>query len=244
MIRRASPEARTALQQYLDEVTEALAGTSLDAEEILRDIEDHVEEALEGTHAVEEREMKSVLERLGPPSRWVPADQRGEPTGRVPAWAEDRIPAIAVGAGIVTAVSLATFPWFGPFPLLGAWILSRGGLEIVRKADSNVGVWVWLLYPAPILVSVGLAALVLLVPAGPIAELVGHHGPTRALARTAAGLGVWWMVVGMGVAALTGPIRWLLDPIPLQRRHGHVVALLGVATAATGALFALLLGTA
>lgn len=243
MIRRASPEARTALQRYLDEVTDALAGTSsLDAEEILRDIEDHVEEALEGTHAVGEREMKDVLERLGPPARWVPTDRPREPTGRVPAWAEDRIPAIAITAGFVTAMSLATFPWFGPFPLLGAWVVSRAGLEIVRRVDSHAGAWAWLLYPAPVLVSVGLAALVLLGPAGPVAELVESHGPARALAWTAAGLGVWWIVVGMGVAALTGPVRWLLDPIPVQRRHGHVVAVVGVVTAATGALVALLLG--
>lgn len=242
MIRRASPEARTALQQYLDEVTDALEGTSLDAEEILRDIEDHVEEALEGTHAVGEREMMDVLERLGPPTRWAPADRRAEPTDQVPGWAKDRIPAIAVVAGIVTAVALATFPWFGPLPLLGAWVVSRGGLEIVRRVDSDLGVWDWMLYPAPILVSFGLTALVLFGPAGPLSELVGSHGPERALARTAAGLGVWWIVVGMGVAAMTGPVRWLLDPIAVRRRHGHVVALVGVVTAATGGLIALVLG--
>src|SRR5262245_42742041 len=73
-----TPSAEARLAHYLEQVRAALAGSpDVNPDEIVADIQEHVETELRGApKPVSLGDLEGVLDRLGPPSNWLP-------TGRV-----------------------------------------------------------------------------------------------------------------------------------------------------------------
>ena len=71
------PEAQHLLDRYLLQVRTALAGCrSIEPSEVERDILDHVEAEFPGRAGpVSRDELEPILQRLGSPDEWVPAEQ-------------------------------------------------------------------------------------------------------------------------------------------------------------------------
>ena len=80
---RLAPDAQNYLDEYLADIRSAVAGhASLSPDEIEQDVRDHVFAALEDTHGpVTARQLAAVLQRLGPPSEWLPTNR--DPFGSI-----------------------------------------------------------------------------------------------------------------------------------------------------------------
>ena len=110
-------DAQVALSTYLQRVRLSLRGTSVDADEVERDVREHIEEALNGrSDPVPAADLSGVLERLGSPDQWVPDE--GIPLWRrtirrISAGPEDwrlayaSLGLAAVAAGLATAGQIA-----------------------------------------------------------------------------------------------------------------------------------------
>jgi len=77
MMAALTNEAQGQLERYLRQVRSALSGhSSVDALEVERDIRGHIDAELAGKpEPVDSRILSGVLERLGAPDQWVPADE-------------------------------------------------------------------------------------------------------------------------------------------------------------------------
>jgi hypothetical protein len=234
-----TPEARDALESYLEEVRSTLRGGELDVEEVIADIRDHVFEALggNGEEGIDGDGMKAVLRRLGPPSQWL----RGEDlTGwrRAFSPADDRgMMRLAAVVFTVTLVGIGAFPWVGPLILLAAWVLARALVAVAASSGRPLGQWVWLIYPPLLLVGLALAGILLLWPVPLLLDAAGGAGPTvRAWAIVAAGVGGWWIVMGWLIRARPQPLRWLMRPLDVRAPFGVLLAVAGLVLAAGAAL--------
>jgi len=71
-----SPDAKGHLDHYLEQIRMALSGQeSIDADEIERDVLSHIDAELSGeSEPVPAHRLLAVLDRLGEPNEWVPAE--------------------------------------------------------------------------------------------------------------------------------------------------------------------------
>ena len=77
-----TPEAQNALKAYLERVRVSLRGTSMDADEVERDVREHIDEALNGrSEPVSAGNLSGVLERL------LSGDTCPNPVHDMPSWA-------------------------------------------------------------------------------------------------------------------------------------------------------------
>ncbi len=233
------PEASVALELYLEEVRSILRGSTLDVDEVISDIRDHVREAAaaSGSESLTRDEVEAVLDRLGPPSRWMeePSPPDTAPDSN-PATKEQRL---ALGVFGLTFLGLALLPWVGPLALLAAWILARAVDERFRLEGSTMRGWHWLVLPPLVIGAVAAGALLLLGPAVPLIDYAGtarSGGLRSAWAIPVAGIGVWWVLLGLLVRARSTAFRWLLHPFPIGARHGSRLAGLGAAFSIVGFL--------
>lgn len=247
MIPHATPAARRVLRAYLEDVRRTLAGSPAEIEEVLQDMEDHVAEAFADEGRVDERAMRSVLDRLGPPEAWNGEMGHGQ---QAAALADAALPAkpglplaLATASALATVGGIVAFPWVGPLVLLLAWVMARASLARLEAAGRDDRAWRWLLYPAPILVACGIVAVVLLGPVGALAEVQASRSGIDAAARVAVLLGAWWIAIGLTLKALAGPARWLLHPLPVRPRWGVVLALAGGAMLVVGLVVAFVAGS-
>lgn len=235
-------EAVAVLDRYLDEVRAILRGAPVDVEEVVSDVRDHVMEAAAASDRdrMEPEELEEVLDRLGPPSRWLQGVQPREAGGSSPdGVSAGRLDLVVFG---VTLLGLAVFPWVGPLLLVAAWALARWMVHRYESQGRTTGARAWLLYPPLILVSAALTSILLLWPVPPLFDLAGGGGPSvGAWARVIAGLGTWWVVLGLLVRVRVGPFRWLLYPLPLRPRYGVVLAGTGAVLVA-GAILTMMVG--
>ena len=72
-----SPDAKGHLDQYLKQIRMALSGReSIDADEVERDVLSHIDAELSGvSEPVPAHRLLAVLDRLGEPNEWVPAEE-------------------------------------------------------------------------------------------------------------------------------------------------------------------------
>ena len=158
-----SQEAQSHLERYLRQIKTALLGhPSIDADEVERDVLGHIDAELSGQpEPIAASRLLPVLDRLGSPNQWVPADDH-------PAWRRP-FDAFSSGPGDWRLASL-TFGLFvaGPTLFLGAMILwplppvlmvlsflmARVTLALFEERGERDGVRRWLIYP-PLLVWYG-----------------------------------------------------------------------------------------
>lgn len=172
----ADAEAR--LAEYLRQVRAALAHSpDVSADEVEADIREHVENELRTRpRPVGRVPLEAVLNRLGPPTQWLPSG-RTEPAtaafspvqylkarwraAREAVWRgpqDWRLPYLTLG---VFALSISIFP---PF-LLVAYFLGRAGIAVAREKQIELGsARKWLLYPPLVMVSLSLFLVFVVAP--------------------------------------------------------------------------------
>ena len=249
-------EAQGHLDRYLGRVKSALRPhPSVDAHEVERDIRGHIEaELAEAPAPVTAEQLGSVLERLGSPSAWVPADD-------LPAW---RKLLMRLSAGpedfrlaYLALACLLLFPLAPPL-LIASFLLARAALALMDERAEPVGARAWLLYPPLVFLYADLAIVAFLLPPliVPVLVIDPNAGSAArdvllawlpapfwlaAALLTALVAGAWWLALGLALARWARAVRWTCWPFAewFERRHGNRIALVGlVIAAASGAALA------
>ncbi|HEX7709259.1 MAG TPA: hypothetical protein VF701_22585 [Thermoanaerobaculia bacterium] len=250
-----TPAAREQFENYLQRLRNELRGSrSVVADEVEQNVREHIDIAL--AHAqgpVGATEVIGVLDRLGPPERWL-ADEDQATTSR---GFMDRF---VSGPGdwlayVSFAIFLlaAFFPAIGFFLLIPAMAVSRATVELAQDRGEPLGGRRWLVYPAIAVVLALTAALLILAPplriiaalgldSGGVAEIFGVPENTPGHSRAVLGAGAmvfgsWWIIAAAFCAALLRPIRFVFAPLleKLRRKHFVVMALFGALIAGGGA---------
>lgn len=257
---RLTDQGQDRLDEYLGRVRRALSGhPEIDHEEVVADVQSHVEEALRERPApVGEDDVTAVLDRLGAPGRWAPAEERRGWRGtlaRIRGGPDDwRLAYLCFG---LTLVALIAMPFGGILLLIPAFVLARGTLALAEERDQPLEAQRWLVYPVLVAVYVPLAAVILLwpvlvspavfSPGGLIDFLQGmwripfppHGSPehwTRSAAWTAVATGAWWSVVGGTAAIRPVLVRRLFLPFAsgFRRSQAWAPVLIGVLASLAG----------
>lgn len=250
-----TPAARERVDNYLRRMRSELRGTrSVVADEVEQGVREHIEIALAHAQSpVGATEVIGVLDRLGPPERWLADEER-------PVWhrfmdrlrngPEDwRLAYLAFGLFLLSFVFL---PIGGFLLLIPAMVVSRAYVELARDRGEPLGARRWLVYPS-IAVILALATGLLIVgpPTAGMAFVFGDAGVEQTLdvpSSTAGEIrfvfgmggvlsGSWWIIAAAFCTAFLRPIRFVFAPLldGVGRRHFAVLAALGALVAAAGA---------
>lgn len=238
------PGAQSELDRYLRRVkTALLAHASIDADEVERDIRGHIEaELAESPLPITEARLRGVLDRLGSPSQWVPADE-------LPLW---RQVLIRLRSGpedwrlaYVTFVLFVAGPMAGPIgPLLffASIPLARATLALLDEEGEPVGPRRWLVYPPLLVIYVAIALAAFIGLPLLIASAGDPSVRTEASAWlpepfwvslsfvVAAAAGLWWTMMGLWLARFTRAVHLVFWPFAnwFERRHAIRMACFGV----------------
>lgn len=236
--------AQSELDRYLRRVRAVLrAHPSVDADEVERDIRGHIDAELAASPApVTEVRLRAVLDRLGSPSQWVPAED-------LPIW---RTALIRLRSGPEDwRLAYASFVLFVAGPLvagaigvllfLASVLLSRAALELLAEEDEPVGARRWLLYPPLLVIYPGLVATILLAPPAMLAtvgdptiraDAIGWlPDPFWVTLPLLVGVvaGAWWVSLGLALTRWHRAVRVTFRPFAswFERRHGVRLAYVG-----------------
>jgi len=254
MMAALTNEAQGQLERYLRQVRSALSGhSSVDALEVERDIRGHIDAELAGKpEPVDSRILSGVLERLGAPDQWVPADE-------LPVWRrvlhrlhsgpEDwRLPYLS----LILLFSQPILFFLGPLPMVASFIVSRATLSLMAERGDPIGARRWLIYPALLVWYV--PALIFLA-AWPIGIAAGISGDNPALrewviarlpgpawlmvpAILTAALCVWWVLLGVLCLLATRAVTVVFAPFAewFERRHARRIVYAGILLAIVAGL--------
>jgi hypothetical protein len=257
---RMTDRAQDRVDEYLDRVRRALSGhPAVDPDEVVADVRSHIEESLRERPApVGEDELTEVLDQLGSPGRWAPAEELEGWQGalaRIRRGPDDwRLAYLCLG---LTVLAVIAAPFGGLLLLIPAFVLARGTFAIADERDQPLGPKRWLVYPALVAVYMPLALVMLLWPvlvSGAVFSPGGFmdwmqgmwdipfpsHGSTEhwtsSVAWTAVATGAWWSVAG-GIAAIRPTwVRRLFLPFAgaFRRPHAWGPVLIGVLASLAG----------
>jgi hypothetical protein len=250
--------ARERLDNYLQRMRSELRGTrSVVAEEVEQSVREHVEIALADVPTpVGATEVIGVLDRLGPPERWLEDEEQPmwrRALGHVQSGPEgSRLAYLAFGLFLASIVFL---PIYGFLLLIPAMFVGRAYVELQRESGQPLGAHRWLVYPAIAVVLAFATALLIIGPPLPLLAFALSGVPQDRVQqlfdvpRTQAGearflfgmggvlFGSWWIVAAGFCAAFVRPIRVVFAPLldGLRRNHFAVLATIGALVAAAGA---------
>lgn len=247
--------ARERLDNYLQRMRSELRGTrSGVADEVEQGIREHIEIALaDAPSPVGATEVIGVLDRLGPPERWL-ADEERPAWRRVLDWLREgpndwRLSYFAFGLFLLSFVFFAVG---GFLLLLPGMIVSRAVVELARDRGEPLGARRWLVYPSIALVLAFAVGLLIVGPPLPVMGFGIEEGgfeqlfdvPHSTLGRMRFLFGMggvlfgsWWILLAAFCAAFLRPIRFVFAPLldGLRRKHFAVLALIGALVASVGA---------
>ena len=239
--------ARLRYDDYLRRMRSTLHDRKTDAVEIEQSVREHVEVALSGVPApVAEDDLTRVLERLGPPERWVGEEPPGairRLMDRIQNGPDDwRVSYLSFGLFLLSFV-------FPPF-LLASYVASRCYVELIRDSGRSLGARRWLVYPPIALLLAVVVVFAMIGPAGPAMAFGVDEGferlfdvPRSDYGQIAffAGMGAllfgaWWMLLAGICSILLRPIRFTFAPLldGLRRKHFAVLSVIGTLVAAIG----------
>jgi hypothetical protein len=251
-----TPAAREQLDSYLRRIRSELRGKgSVVADDVEQSVREHVEIALADAQTpVGATEVIGVLDRLGPPERWLTeedgATSRGFADHLLRGPDDWRLAYVSFGLFLVAAF----LPAIGFFLLIPAMVVSRATVELAHERGEPLGARRWLVYPSiAVVLALAVAVLILAPPLSIVMALgldsgglfaetfsIPDNTPRHTLAVVGAGavvFGSWWIIAAALCAALLRPIRFVFAPLleGLRRKHLAVFALLGALIAAGGA---------
>jgi hypothetical protein len=262
-----SQEARSHLERYLQQIRTALQEhPSVDADEVERDVLGHIAAELSGQpEPVGATRLLHVLDRLGAPDEWLPADQPAawqRPFDAVRSGPGDWRLALLTFATFVAAPALfmgRMMLWpLPPILFVLSFVLARVTLALFAEHREHVGSRRWLIYP-PLVVWYG--AFIVALFGGPalltavfasndlalrswLLHRLGTPATTGIVAAIAGLLGAWWIVLGLLLTSVVGGVRALFWPFAewFDRRHAVRVSISGAfVIAISGAILAVLL---
>ena len=248
-----TPAARERMDNYLQRMRSELRGTrTVVADEVEQSVREHIEIALASVPSpVGASEMIGVLDRLGPPERWLADEERPmwrRVIAKLRSTTDDwRLAYLAFGLFLATFVF---FPIGGFMLLIPAMLVSRAYIELARDRGEPLGARRWLVYPSIALVLAFAVGLLIVGPPIPLLALAfDDYEQLFDIPRTTAGeirftfglgavaFGSWWIIAAAFCAAFLRPIRFVFAPLldGLRRKHFAVLAGIGALVAATGA---------
>jgi hypothetical protein len=241
-----TPDAQAYLDRYLRQVRVALRGhRAVDAEEVERDVIGHVNAEL-GARAepITISTLRGVLDRLGSPEEWMPADD-------LPFWRRV-VRRLRFGPeewrlAYLTLALWTIGPFFGPMGpmfLLASFPMARATLALMHEHEEPVGARAWLIYPPLVIVYLALAMVLVGWPVPPLIALCGevlwrNRGELALLiepfwitfpAIVLFGLGLWWVVIGLVLTRAVRPVRLVFWPFAdwFEARHARRLMLAGL----------------
>ena len=250
-----TPAARDRVDNYLQRMRSELHGTQpVIADEVEQSVREHIEIALANAQSpVGATEVISVLDRLGPPERWLADEER-------PIWRRlvDRVRSapnewrLAYFAFGLFLVSIVFFAVGGFILLIPAMLVSRAYVEFASDRGEPLGARRWLVYPAIAVVLAFATGLMIVGPPLPLLAFTFNDDgfePLLDMPRSTAGqirfvwgiggavFGSWWIIAAAFCAAFLRPIRFVFAPLldGLRRKHFAVLAAIGALVAAGGA---------
>jgi hypothetical protein len=245
-------DARGDLEYYMRQVRAALRGhRSVDPVEVERDVREHVDAELsELPEPIDARSLRFVLERLGAPDTWLPAED-------LPAWRrgleglrsgpEDwRLAYLSFGLSVLGPVLFLVGPVLWPLPLVlivAGVLTARAALTLLAAHEEAVGARRWLLHPPLVLgylgLGIGLLAWPLPLVGGALTDdpalrarlaAAAANVPGMAMAAAAGAFGVWLVALGLVLRRFGKAVRVVFWPFAggFDRRNATRLALTGL----------------
>ena len=254
-----TPTARERLEAYLARLRSALRGAPhVEPEEVEQNVREHIEIALAAIPApVGAEHLGVVLDRLGPPERWIGDEER-------PGWKRimDRFRSgpedwrLAYSAFALFLLTILLMPIGGILLLFPAYLLSRAAVSFMAEKGDAIGARKWLIYPPIAMLLAFLAMAVLVAPGAGITawaidelgiyrtvDLERHTLPAGRRVQLEAGavmaaFGLSWLIAAPVLAAAHRPLQIAFMPLlnGWRRRHLAVLALVGAMVSAIGAV--------
>lgn len=238
--------ARQRFDSYLSRLRSSLRGArSVEPDDVEQSVREHIEFALAGTPApVGAEHLGVVLDRLGPPERWIPEEERPiwkQMFDRLRSGPEDwRLAYIAFGMLVLTFILM---PIGGILLLIPAFLLSRAYVAFVTEKGEPIGARKWLIYPAIVMLMLFVVGTIVIAPAAGITAFLieeQHLYRDDVRLQAAAGLaafGAWFMAAAALLALLLRPLQAFFRPVldGFRRKHFAILAGVGAIAAAAGA---------
>jgi hypothetical protein len=260
-----TPSAQQRLDDYFGRLRHSLRRASpAEADDVEQSVREHIDVALAGVPApVGGEQVAEVLDRLGAPDGWVPADDRSV-LQRMIQQVADRLRfgpeewRLAYGTFGLFILALLLMPvGIGFFLMIASFLASRAYVDYMDAKQEAPGARRWLIYP-PIGFLLAVATIFFVIGgAGPaLAWGIGDHGFLHLLDESrlrapyyeeqfvagaaAASLGAWWILASLIGMAFLPVIRFIFKPLLTRVRRTHFLGLtiIGVISLALG--FALL----
>lgn len=189
MVLKLSLNAQKTLDDYINQVRTYLKGAkSVDAEEIVQNINEHIENELtDAAEPVDSETLKEVLKKLGSPEQWVPEEELSwwkKFALRLRTGPEDwRLAYLSFGLFILGFL----FPPSFLILLPASYLVSRAAMSL---SNNNIQVkeQKWLIYPSLIAVNMFIFLMSLLWP------LIITTNIGIACSLTISSLGLWWVI--------------------------------------------------
>lgn len=168
MVLKLSLNAQKTLNDYINQVKAYLKGVkSVDAEEIIQNINEHIENELTGAaEPVGTETLDEVLNKLGNPRQWVPEEELSwwkKFVLRIRTGPEDwRLAYLSFGLFLLGFLFHSSF-FVCVILVTASFIVSRAAMSL-SNYDIQVKAQKWLLYPSLIVVNIPIFFMLLLWP--------------------------------------------------------------------------------
>jgi hypothetical protein len=245
-----TPSAQQRFDDYFRRLRQSLRRASpAEADDVEQSVREHIEVALAGVPApVGGEQVAEVLDRLGAPDGWVPADDRST-IQRIVQQVLDRLRfgpeewrLAYVTFGLFLLALLLMPVGIGFFLMIASFLASRAYLDFMETKQEEPGARRWLIYPPIGFFLVIATALFVIGLAGPaLAWGVGDHGFIRLLdesrvsapyydeqfvaGASAAALGTWWILASLIGMVFLPVVRFIFKPLLTRVRRTHFLGL-------------------
>lgn len=260
-----TPSARQRFDDYFQRLRHSLRRASpAEADDVEQSVREHIEVALAGVPApVGGEQLAEVLDRLGAPDGWVPADDRSiaqrvvqQVTQRLRFGPEEwRLAYVTFGLFVLSLLLLPV--GIGFFLLIASFLASRAYVDYMDTKQEEPGARRWLIYP-PIGFLLAIAtAFFVIGPAAPaLAWGIGEEGFRELLAESGlrapyhetqfvvgaavTALGTWWILASLIGMAFLPVIRYIFKPLLSRVRRAHFLGLTTIGALSVALGFVLL----
>jgi hypothetical protein len=256
-----TPSARQRFDDYVRRLRHSLRRVSpAEADDVEQSVREHIEVALAGVPApVGGEQLAEVLDRLGAPDGWVPADDRSlldrvvhQVRERLRSGPEEwRLAYLTFGLFLAALILLPI--GIGFFLMIASFMASRAYLDYMETKGEPASGRQWLVYPPIAFFLVVAVAFFVVGPAGPIVAWgVDDDGFLRVLEESrlrapyyeaqfvagaaATALGTWWVLASLIGMVFLRVIRFIFKPLlnNLRRTHFLGLTLIGALCLAAG----------